>query len=268
MILSAGFGTRMKEYTKYIPKPLLPIANYPLIAYSLFLLYVFKVEKVIINLHYKGEQIKDFLKNFPYFEIMFSEEKEILGTAGGIAFAIYQNLLESYFIIINPDTILFPEFNPYDDISVIQETIVDHLLYIKKKEKRHIKEKGFIIDSNLKGINTIKLKEPQQQESKSSNNTEEFFYIGFSVFHESFFSYYKEKTFENQQNDIQSTFKKELSELLYEKKLYGKIYQGIHIDCGTKEDYEELIHKYSSPYEIIPENLHQKWNTFIKGWLK
>jgi len=46
----------------------------------------------------------------------------------------------------------------------------------------------------------------------------------------------------------------------------GKFYQGIRIDCGTKEDYEELNATYSSPLEIIPERMHKDWFTFIKDW--
>ncbi len=268
MILSAGFGTRMKEYTKNKPKPLLPIAGYPLITYSLFLLYLFKVEKVVINLHYKGEQIKQFLKDFPYFEVKFSEEEEILGTAGGIAYAIYQNLLESYFILINSDIILFPDFNPYEDLSFNHHFFINHLMYIKQKNDKHKNERSFIIiENNHNEIKIISLKDELLKpiEMKTS---EEYFYIGFSIFHESFFDYYKKKMEEVHVNHIPLIFKKELSELLYQKKLYGKLYKGIHLECGTKEEYEELIQKFTSPYEIIPKQLHHQWNYFIQGWLK
>jgi MurNAc alpha-1-phosphate uridylyltransferase len=133
MILAAGFGTRMKDYTKNQPKPLLKIAQYPLLVYTLFLLYQFKVDSVVINLHYQKDKIKDFLKNFPFFPIYFSEEEKILGTAGGIAYAIYQNLLSSYFLVINPDTIFFPSSNPFEDIPLL-EKFLSTIYYIFKKK--------------------------------------------------------------------------------------------------------------------------------------
>ena len=38
MLLAAGFGTRLKPFTERTPKPLLPVANVPLIEYTLRLL--------------------------------------------------------------------------------------------------------------------------------------------------------------------------------------------------------------------------------------
>jgi len=244
MILAAGFGTRMKEYTQNQPKPLLKVAQYPLLVYTLFLLFQLKVDSVVINLHYQKEQIKDFLKDFPFFPISFSEEKEILGTAGGIAYAIYQNLLSSYFLVINPDTIFFPSFNPFEDILILEKFFIDHLLYIQKKDIKHKNEKGFTIIKDMKQYYQLNL----QQESN------EYFYTGLSIFHESFFDYYKSD----------GSFKKELSELL--KRPLGKFYHGIRIDCGTKEDYEELNRSYSSALQIIPKTMHKDWFTFIKDW--
>ncbi len=247
MILAAGFGTRMKDYTKNQPKPLLKIAQYPLLVYTLFLLYQFKVDSVVINLHYQKDKIKDFLKNFPFFPIYFSEEEKILGTAGGIAYAIYQNLLSSYFLVINPDTIFFPSFNPFEDIPLLEKFFIDHLLYIQKKDIKHKNERGFTILEDMKEYCQLNFTLPQEPN--------EYFYTGLSIFHESFFDYYKSDG---------SSFKKELSELL--KRPLGKFYQGIRIDCGTKEDYEELNATYSSPLEIIPERMHKDWFTFIKDW--
>ena len=40
MLPGAGFGTRMGEYTKSTPKPLLPVKGVPLLFYSLFLLSI------------------------------------------------------------------------------------------------------------------------------------------------------------------------------------------------------------------------------------
>ncbi len=244
MILAAGFGTRMKEYTQNQPKPLLKVAEYPLLVYTLFLLYKLKVDSVVINLHYQKDSIKDFLKSFPFFPIYFSEEKEILGTAGGIAYAIYQNLLSSYFLVINPDTIFFPSFNPFEDIHLLGKFFIDHLLYIQKKGIKHKNEKGFTIIKDMKEYYELNLQ-------KESN---EYFYTGISIFHESFFDYYKSD----------GSFKKELSDLL--KRPLGKLYKGIRIDCGTKEDYEELNTIYSSALQIIPESMHKDWFTFIKDW--
>jgi MurNAc alpha-1-phosphate uridylyltransferase len=252
-IPAAGFGTRMEEYTQEIPKPLLQVAKYPLIVYTLFVLYYFNVDYVVINLHYQKEKIKDFLKDFPYFPIYFSEEEEILGTAGGIAYAIYKNLIKDFFLVINPDTFFFPNFNPFNDIILLESFSIDHLLYIQKKDLKNINEKGFEILNEMKGIYYLKL--------STLRDLNQYFYTGISIFHSSFFNYYKNYSIDLSIKD----FKKELSQLLKEP-IYGKIYNGIRLDCGTKTEYESLNKQFYSALQIIPKNLHHSWINFIKGW--
>lgn len=255
MILAAGFGTRMEEYTKNLPKPLLEINSYPMICYTLFLLYLWKTDYIVINLHYKGEKIKEFLKDFPYFPIYYSEEKEILGTAGGIAYAISQNFLKEDFLVINPDTIFFPEFNPYEDMFILKKYNMDHLLYIGEAQNK--KETHFYILQQLnKEIFKFDLTKYYQEKA--------FFYTGMSLFNINFFDYYLEniKQFREKENhNITKIFKKELIEILKHKTIFGKLYKGIRIDAGTKKEYEEIKQK-----NLILNNYVKSWYNFIQGW--
>ncbi|MFN3604092.1 MAG: NDP-sugar synthase [Leptonema sp. (in: bacteria)] len=254
MILAAGFGTRMGEYTKNVPKPLLEINSHPLITYSLFLLYLWKIDYVVINLHYKKEKIKEALKNFPYFPIFYSEEETILGTAGGIAYAIYQNLLKDYFLVINPDTIFFPKINPFNIIPTLKNLKINHFLFMKSKNKKNAKETSFVIEKEIKK-NIYKFNLSKTDFSKS------FFYSGLSIFHVDFFSYYKQNTERQPKNNLTDIFKKELIEILNPSEIYGRIYTGIRIDCGTKEDYERIKQK-----DLIRDIYKKRWATFLKGW--
>lgn len=106
MLLAAGLGTRLKPLTLKKPKPLIPVNSIPLIFYNLALLKKYNFSEVIINLFYLGDQIEKILgdgKKFG-FQIYYSKEPEILGTAGGMKFA------EKYFkdedlLIMNSDII-------------------------------------------------------------------------------------------------------------------------------------------------------------------
>ena len=111
MILAAGLGTRMEELTRDTPKPLLPVLGAPLIAHSLFLLYEQGFSFAAINLHYLGDQIRNYLDDFPYFELQFSYEQEILGTGGGIATALHRTALDGHFWVLNPDSLYQPDFS-------------------------------------------------------------------------------------------------------------------------------------------------------------
>tara|TARA_A100001011_G_C14280553_1_gene831405 strand:- start:1408 stop:2091 length:684 start_codon:yes stop_codon:yes gene_type:complete len=66
VILAGGFGTRISEYTKTIPKPMISINGKPIIFHIMkhFSSYGFK--DFYIALGYKGEIIKKFFKNKNY----------------------------------------------------------------------------------------------------------------------------------------------------------------------------------------------------------
>ncbi len=57
MLLAAGRGERMRPLTDHCPKPLLPVAGKPLIAWHLERLAAAGFHEVVINLSWLGEQI-------------------------------------------------------------------------------------------------------------------------------------------------------------------------------------------------------------------
>ena len=106
MILCAGFGKRLNPLTLKCPKPLLNIGKETLLSNTFKFLEQFKVKQVVINVHYLGEQILDYInKNKFNLNIeVIEEKKKILDTGGGVLNAI-QHFSNEPFIIINPDTI-------------------------------------------------------------------------------------------------------------------------------------------------------------------
>jgi mannose-1-phosphate guanylyltransferase len=111
MILAAGLGTRMKDLTLNIPKPLLPVQNTTIIDLAIKKLAKSGFKKIIINLHYKGELIREHLEkqDDKNVKLIFSDEPDILGTAGGIAKA------KKYF---NGQNILVMNSDIFSDISL------------------------------------------------------------------------------------------------------------------------------------------------------
>ncbi len=91
MILAAGRGERMGVLTANQPKPLLPVGGVPLIERHLARLAASGFPEVVINLSYRGEQIRSRLRDGRRFgvTITYSEEGEPpLETAGGIVHAL------------------------------------------------------------------------------------------------------------------------------------------------------------------------------------
>lgn len=85
IVLAAGFGTRLKPLSDLLPKPLVPVANRPLIHYSLALLARAGARDVVINLHHHGEAIASALGTGAGLgvHITYSPEEIILGTGAG-----------------------------------------------------------------------------------------------------------------------------------------------------------------------------------------
>lgn len=87
MILAAGFGERLLPLTSRRAKPSIPLLNRPLILRTLDYLHAHDVDEAVINLHHLPRSIIDTVAAGhppPGMKIGYSEEKEILGTAGGL----------------------------------------------------------------------------------------------------------------------------------------------------------------------------------------
>ena len=105
IILAGGRGKRLRPITDYVPKPLIPIKNIPIIEWQIKYLKKFGVSEVIICSGYKTEMIENYLSNKKLgVKITFSIETTPLGTGGAIKKA-GKKISEKSFIVINGDVI-------------------------------------------------------------------------------------------------------------------------------------------------------------------
>ena len=85
VILAGGLGTRLSEYTKTIPKPMVKVGKEPMIYHIMKLYAKYGFKDFCIALGYKGEVIKKFFnKNFSYSKL-FSSLKFILSKLSKLA---------------------------------------------------------------------------------------------------------------------------------------------------------------------------------------
>jgi bifunctional UDP-N-acetylglucosamine pyrophosphorylase/glucosamine-1-phosphate N-acetyltransferase len=107
VILAAGKGTRMLPLTETRPKPMLKVANKPILEHNLEQL-VDLVDEVILVVGYKKEIIKNYFgSNFKGLKIKYVEQKEQKGT--GHALEIAKNDLDNDFIVLAGDDLYFKE---------------------------------------------------------------------------------------------------------------------------------------------------------------
>tara|TARA_B100001093_G_scaffold517235_1_gene598214 strand:+ start:4156 stop:4848 length:693 start_codon:yes stop_codon:yes gene_type:complete len=66
VILAGGFGTRISEYTKKIPKPMIKIGNIPMIEHIMKIYIKHGFSEFIFAIGYKGNLIKNYFKKKKY----------------------------------------------------------------------------------------------------------------------------------------------------------------------------------------------------------
>jgi mannose-1-phosphate guanylyltransferase len=86
MVLAAGLGTRLRPITYEVPKPMVPVANRPVLEHLLGLRRRHELGEVIANLHWFPETIRGPLGDGSALgvELAYIEEAELTGTAGGV----------------------------------------------------------------------------------------------------------------------------------------------------------------------------------------
>jgi len=105
IILAGGQGKRLRPITDYVPKPLVPIKNIPIIEWQIKYLKKYGITEVIICTGYKTKMIENYLSMKKMgVKIKFSIEKSPLGTGGAIKKA-GKMINDKSFFVINGDVI-------------------------------------------------------------------------------------------------------------------------------------------------------------------
>lgn len=130
MILAAGRGTRLLPLTAAVPKPLIEVAGKTLIAHQLERLAGVGIERVVVNLHHLGSMLRRQLGSGAAFglDIHYSEEPELLETAGGIVAAL-PLLGDGPFLLVNGD--VFSDFD-LAELGGLADGILAHLVMVPK----------------------------------------------------------------------------------------------------------------------------------------
>lgn len=104
-VLAAGLGQRMRPLTDSLPKPLVPLANKPLIDHVLDAIAAAGIGEAIVNLHYRADQLEQHLTTRRTPIISFSDERSLLlDTGGGVKRAL-SLLGPQPFLVHNSDSV-------------------------------------------------------------------------------------------------------------------------------------------------------------------
>ena len=225
MILSAGYGKRLRPLTKNCPKPLLKISNETLLSNTLKFLIYFGIKKVVINVHYLAEQIVDYIsKNkFDLVITIIKEKEKILDTGGGILNAI-QNFSNEPFLVINPDTVWSLDY--IKELKSMEKDFFSNnqkcsMLVIDKAKSF---DKGFKGDFNLEN-NLI---------NRKNNKNLKYIYTGLQIIKPEVFSGLDSKIF---------SINKIWNKLIESNELYGVESNIDFLHVSTLNIYRNLLEK-------------------------
>ena len=105
-VLTAGFGTRLRPLTHFLPKALLPICGEAVAGHTLGQLARAGCESAVLNLHHLGDAVAAYFgAEHDGMPITYSPEEEIQGTLGALS-PVRDHLGEADLIVlINGDSL-------------------------------------------------------------------------------------------------------------------------------------------------------------------
>lgn len=107
ILLSAGMGTRIKEVTRFIPKPAIPILGYPLLHIWFDYLDSIGIDQVFVNGCYKKEIIKNLCETWQgRLTVRFVDEVHLLGTMGSVENIVRNYNLQEDIYVLHADNLI------------------------------------------------------------------------------------------------------------------------------------------------------------------
>ncbi len=112
IILAGGMGTRLKPYTVVLPKPLMPVGDYPILEVIIKQLSRFGFNHITLAVNHQAEIIKAFFGDGSKWgiQIDYSLESTPLGTMGPLK--LIKDLPEN-FLVMNGDILTDLNFNDF-----------------------------------------------------------------------------------------------------------------------------------------------------------
>lgn len=145
MILTAGFGTRLRPLTDRRAKPAIPVAGEPMIRRILSWAAGAGVTDVVMNLHHRPETLTAVVGDGQDLgvRVRYSwEQPRLLGSAGGPRLAL-PILAADPFFVINGDTLTAMELGPLADAHAAAGAMVTLALV---PNRDHLRYGGVLLD--------------------------------------------------------------------------------------------------------------------------
>lgn len=124
IILAGGMGTRLREVTGDLPKPMAPVDGLPFLHYLLKWLAGYPVEKIIMSTGFKSGAVSDYFgDSFLNMSIVYSVEQQALGTGGAVWMALQKTSSENI-LVLNGDTFFPVDINRLHSFHIEKKNMI------------------------------------------------------------------------------------------------------------------------------------------------
>jgi mannose-1-phosphate guanylyltransferase len=105
VILAGGLGTRLQPYTTFLPKPMLPLGEKPLLEHLIDWLRRNKVDEIVLCVSYLRKTIEDYFEDGSRFgvKIEYAVADKPLATAGQLKTA--ESAVDDAFVCVYGDSV-------------------------------------------------------------------------------------------------------------------------------------------------------------------
>lgn len=223
VILAGGLGTRLQPYTTFLPKPMLPLGEKPLLEHLIEWLRRNKVDEIVLCVSYLRKTIEDYFEDGARFgvKIEYAIADRPLATAGQLKTA--EPLVNDTFVCVYGDSV----FN-FDLKKMIMQHKTKKSFITMSLHQYKTNLKYGVIETNKSGKVTAWNEKP---EIKANIN------IGCYVMEPEIFSYIPQ----NKPYGMDDVIKKALAK---KKDVGSFIIKNGFIDIGDKASYKKAYQEF------------------------
>lgn len=221
VLMAGGKGSRIRPLTLSRPKPMIPVANRPMIEYIIEKIKKSGYNELVVTLSYLKNQLKRLLQEkYPELDIKYSVEKQPFGTAGGVKKAA--KYLDDTFFVLSGDVLVDVDLNQLLDFHRKNNALATMVL-TPVEDPSHF---GIaVLDKYKQIIKFLEKPSPQEVFSKIANT-------GTYILEPEIFSYIE--TGNGEVDFSRDVFPK----LIEEKRgIYGYVLDGYWNDVGRPKTY-------------------------------
>lgn len=228
MIMAAGVGSRLEPLTKSVPKPLVPIANKPVMDILFENLAQIGIKDVICNTYYMADKIIERYTNNKFgINFNYIKEEILSGTAGGVKKCQFFFEKDSTFVVLSADGLSNADLKHGIDIHKKSGAIAT--IGIKQIPMEDVPHFGVVV-TDKDGFIAEFQEKPSIEEAKSN-----FINTGIYIFDYKVFDYIPEGTFYDFAKNVFPKLLAEHAINTFEVKEYWS-------DIGTIAQYIQSMH--------------------------